>query len=137
MKKLLMIMLLAVAGVTASGDDFSYLKVVDNNGKATTLNVDGLKITFSDGNMVATTGSTTKSLSLSTLSFMLLTNDEPAGLLGDVDGDGTVGVTDVTVLINYILGDKVTVFIKENADINFDNDIDVVDVTGLINLILN
>ena len=53
---------------------------------------------------------------------------------GDVNRDGKVNVTDVTALVNMILGsiDKD----EESADVNGDGKINVSDVTALINIIL-
>ena len=55
-------------------------------------------------------------------------------LRGDVNGDGKVNVTDVTALINMILG----VIPKDEAcaDINGDSKVNVSDVTALVNIIL-
>lgn len=56
--------------------------------------------------------------------------------VGDVNGDGVINVTDVTLLVNNILGIKNDKFIFENADVNGDNVINVSDVTALVNIIL-
>ncbi len=56
------------------------------------------------------------------------------GLKGDVNGDGRVNVSDVTALINMILG--VIPKDEARADINGDGKINVSDVTALINIIL-
>ena len=56
------------------------------------------------------------------------------GLKGDVNGDGRVNVSDVTELINMILG--VTTMNKARADVNGDGQVNVSDVTALINIIL-
>lgn len=53
---------------------------------------------------------------------------------GDVNGDGKVDVSDVTALINMILG--TTTADLDVADINADGILDVTDVTALINAIL-
>lgn len=53
---------------------------------------------------------------------------------GDVNGDGKVDVSDVTALINMILG--TTPADLKVADINADGILDVTDVTALINAIL-
>ena len=53
---------------------------------------------------------------------------------GDVNGDGRVNVSDVTELINMILG--VTTMNKTRADVNGDGQVNVSDVTALINIIL-
>jgi hypothetical protein len=53
---------------------------------------------------------------------------------GDVNDDGQVNVSDVTVLINMILG---TVTMNDAvADVNADGQVNVSDVTALINIIL-
>ena len=55
-------------------------------------------------------------------------------LKGDVNRDGKVNVTDVTALVNMILG--VIAKDEESADVNHDGRINVSDVTALINIIL-
>ena len=55
-------------------------------------------------------------------------------LRGDVNGDGRVNVSDVTALINMILG--VIPKDEARADINGDGKVNVSDVTALINIIL-
>ena len=57
--------------------------------------------------------------------------------LGDVNGDGTVSVTDVTLLVNRILGLPDDGLVIKNADLNGDGMISVADVTLLVNVILN
>lgn len=56
------------------------------------------------------------------------------GIVGDVNGDGELNASDVTVLVNRLLGteDKA----EYTYDINGDSKIDVSDVTTVINLIL-
>ncbi|MBQ4224280.1 MAG: dockerin type I repeat-containing protein, partial [Prevotella sp.] len=57
--------------------------------------------------------------------------------LGDVNGDGTTNVTDVTLMVDYILGKEVDdSFLFENADITRDGIISVTDVTALTDIIL-
>lgn len=58
-------------------------------------------------------------------------------LLGDVNGDGFVNITDVICLVNYILNPETTTIIFKAADINGDNNINIVDAVGIVNLILN
>ena len=55
-------------------------------------------------------------------------------LKGDVNRDGKVNVSDVTALVNMILG--VITKDEESADVNHDGKINVSDVTALINIIL-
>ena len=59
-----------------------------------------------------------------------------AGLLGDVNDDGKVNVTDVMLLVNHIIGNNSTIFNIANADVNSDNRITVTDVMVLVNIII-
>jgi len=60
--------------------------------------------------------------------------DEP--LIGDVNGDGEVNISDVTTLIDYLLGREGEGFDREAADLNHDDEINISDVTELIDLLL-
>ena len=57
-----------------------------------------------------------------------------SGHHGDVNGDGKVNVSDVSTLINMILG--ITPMDETRADVNGDTKVNVSDVTALINIIL-
>ena len=63
-------------------------------------------------------------------------------LLGDANDDGQVNVTDVTVIVNYVLTKDATFINLRNANMNNDfkedgtPDINITDVTFLVNLIL-
>ncbi len=65
-----------------------------------------------------------------------LTSGSTSTVLGDVDGDGTVSVTDVAWIVNHILGVSDDNFIIANADINGDGEIDVNDVMATVSIIL-
>lgn len=56
-----------------------------------------------------------------------------AGILGDVDGDGQVDVTDVNILINMMLGKAIS---SPVADVTGDGMVDVSDVNAVINIML-
>ena len=56
--------------------------------------------------------------------------------LGDVNGDGSLSVTDVGMMISYILQTNPEGFNKDAADMNGDGDITVTDVGALITKIL-
>jgi hypothetical protein len=58
-------------------------------------------------------------------------------LVGDVNGDDEVNITDVTLIASYILGNQVESFDETVADMNDDGKIDIADVTSIINTILN
>lgn len=57
-------------------------------------------------------------------------------LLGDVNGDGSVDVSDVNIVINIMLGKVQASTYPGNADCNGDNNVDVSDVNIIINIML-
>lgn len=72
------------------------------------------------------------------LTFKLeIVENQPIVTLGDVNDDGTVNVTDVVVLINYLMGSGNGAINVGNADVYQDNDINISDITTLINMIMN
>ena len=54
---------------------------------------------------------------------------------GDVNHDGDVNIADVTLLIDYLLGNQVEICTL-CADVDFSGDINIADVTGLIDNLL-
>ncbi|MDO4510996.1 MAG: leucine-rich repeat protein [Bacteroidales bacterium] len=57
-------------------------------------------------------------------------------IMGDVNGDGLLDVSDVSAMISYVLGDVPDPFIIEVADLTGDGNIDISDVTTLIEYVL-
>ena len=58
-------------------------------------------------------------------------------LKGDINGDGDVDVIDVTILVDYILGNNPDDCNESACDVNENGEIDVIDVTTLVDIILN
>lgn len=58
-------------------------------------------------------------------------------LVGDVDNDGRVNITDVVKMINAVMSENWDSINQENADINGDGVWNITDVTSLINIIMN
>ena len=56
--------------------------------------------------------------------------------MGDLDFDREVNITDVTLLIDYLLGDRSTTINTVRADVNQDHKIDITDVVDVIDMIL-
>ena len=79
-------------------------------------------------------GTLTKYKSTIPWSYFLNIEQEGGGTPGDVNGDGKVNVSDVTALINMIMG--LTPMDESVADVNGDGRVNVSDVTALINIIL-
>ena len=59
------------------------------------------------------------------------------GLLGDVNDDGLVNLTDVTLLIGSVMNDYYSSINSHHADVNGDGLINLTDVTLLISLVIN
>lgn len=62
---------------------------------------------------------------------------KPVSVLGDVNDDGIVNISDITALIDYLLGNEVEKINKFNADIQDDASLNISDVTSLIDYVLN
>ena len=60
-----------------------------------------------------------------------------AGLRGDVNGDGEVNISDVTLLINAVLNDDFSPINQANSDMDGNGVINVSDVTALIAVVMN
>jgi O-glycosyl hydrolase len=85
-----------------------------------------------DRNMPATYGG--EDITIPARSVVTLVMDlVPLTLVGDVNGDGTVDVSDVNAIINIMLGKNEP---TPAADINGDSYIDVSDVNAVINIML-
>ncbi len=115
--------------------DPSYMRILGNEAKFSNINLTDPV----SGNVLTYIANNTCYLDLSgednipdVLDFTTTGNV----LKGDVDGNGLINVTDVTVAINYILNKPVTTFIFENADVKEDQVINMSDVSAIINIIL-
>ena len=60
----------------------------------------------------------------------------PNIIIGDINMDGLVNISDVTILIDFLLGNEVSPFDSQAADMNPDGDINISDVTMLIDYLL-
>ena len=59
-----------------------------------------------------------------------------AVLLGDVDVDGAVTVSDVVKMVNVVLNESADDVIMKHGDVNGDGDLDVADVVAIVNKVL-
>lgn len=132
-------MLIALVAMVASADTYSYLKFTRTDGSTVTYSVEGIKLTYDDTNVTITNVDGTASLPLAQVQNMEFTNDAGSSttvIRGDVNGDGSVNITDVSQLINYLQGGDVEI-VQAAANCNGDNDVNISDVTMLINFLLN
>ena len=58
-------------------------------------------------------------------------------MLGDVNGDGSVNISDVTALIDYLLSGNASGINLSGADCNQDSSVNISDVTSLIDYFLS
>jgi hypothetical protein len=58
-------------------------------------------------------------------------------ILGDANADGTVNVSDIVEMVNYIMNNASSRFVKVAADVNEDGDVNVTDIVAVVNIILN
>lgn len=59
-----------------------------------------------------------------------------SGLNGDADGDGETTIADVSILIDYLLGNTAANINQANADLDGDGEVTIADVSDLIDLLL-
>ena len=92
------------------------IEVKDANGNEVELDEDDMSFTMPDSDVTIT------------VTWKL------AGVKGDVNGDGTVDISDVVALVNIILNGSSDY--QAEADVNNDGGIDISDVVALVNIIL-
>ena len=107
----------------ASGETF-YVRLADTS-------TDG----YYEGTITATAGTVTAYANVE--GEVIAPAVPPVVLYGDVNCDGHLTISDVTVLINYLLGGNPDPFDSIAANVNQDANISISDVTTLINMLLN
>lgn len=78
------------------------------------------------------------SFNVDDLTFKVEKIEEPqvTPLYGDVNDDGVVNISDVTLLIDYVLNSGTILINEVNSDMNSDHVINITDITSLIDYIL-
>ena len=137
MKKKILMTMFALWGVLQGAwcNDYLYLTFQNADGTTKSLSVESLSITFEDGKLMATNVDGEEALSLSDLSKMYFSKNTSI-LIGDVNMEGLVNITDAVCLVNYLLTNDGTGINLLAADVNNDSGINITDVVSLINLIL-
>ena len=67
---------------------------------------------------------------------LLIKKAKKPALIGDVNGDGEVNITDISLTVEYVLTDTADPFIFENADTNGDGEINVTDISAIVDIVL-
>ena len=130
-------MLIALVAMVASAETYNYLKFTKTNGSTVTYSVEGLKLTYDNANVYVTNAETTTTIALAEVQDMYFSNEAGGNEFkrGDVNNDGNVSISDVTALIDYLLGSNTDIN-TDAADCNTDNNISIADVTALIDYLL-
>lgn len=133
MKRFFLAAVALILSFAAYADDEVGLYVV-TSAETTTTSVSTLqKITFSNGNVVVQTKdgeSTSTPMSDVTKMYFDFIKTE-THLVGDVNEDGTVDISDIVADINQIAGTATFRY----ADVNEDETVDISDIVAIINII--
>ena len=131
-------MLIALVAIVASAETYNYLKFTKTNGSTVTYSVEGLKLTYDNSNVYVTNAETSATIALAEVQDMYFSNEGGSSsfIRGDVNNDGTVSISDVAALIDYMI-DNTTVINLDAADCNADQNVSIADVSALIDYLLN
>ena len=131
-------MLIALVAMVASAETYNYLKFTKTNGSTVTCSVEGIKVTYDNNNITVTNNEGTTTIALAEVQDMYFSNEAGGNdfMLGDVNKDGSVTISDVTALIDYLLSGDDTGLDLDAADCNNSTDISISDVTTLIDYLL-
>ena len=138
MKKTIITMLIALVALVSSAETYSYLKFTKAGGTTVTCSVEGLKITYDSSNITVTNVDGTTTIALANVQDMYFSNEGGGTTFtpGDVNGDGQVNITDVTLLISAVLSSDYSAIIEQAADMNGDGAVNITDVTLLISNVM-
>ena len=90
---------------------------------------------YEDGNMVGNT--TWFDYEGKALSVFEAIKEDMQPIMGDVNGDGLVDMSDVNKIVQYLLGNTPDGFDEKAADVNGDGEIGMPDIMFIVNYILN
>lgn len=99
MKRFMILSVLVVTAAFARATDYKYLVLQQTDGTVIPLSTDGLRLTFSDGNLVASDGTT---VSLSSLSMMCFSEDATA--IETISYGNDVSAVDVYTVSGVLVG---------------------------------
>ena len=117
--------------LTALGMTASYSACVTTLGTGLAITEPAGAKFNSSGTVVSSTGSTIAGTNV------VISKQTATVTRGDVNGDGSVNISDVTTLIDYLLSGNASGINLSAADCNQDNAVNISDVTGLIDFLLS
>ena len=132
---LLLLMLMAVTSWARAADvKFLSLNV---NGTPVVINLaEPPKITYTGNVLHIQTGNSETTVDVPVANIQATTFQELSEIIGDANNDGHIDVADVVAVVNDILENPASSFVKKFADVNNDGNVDVADVVQIVNLIL-
>lgn len=134
MRKIVLSVVIALFGLlSVQASDYTKLTFQQVDGTKQSVDLQSLVITFSDGQLLATNENGDQSFALRNLAKMYFST---SSIIGDVNRDGSVNISDVICIINYILNGDGSNIDLEAAELNGDGTINISDATKLINMIL-
>lgn len=134
MKKRILSVVIALFGLLSlQASNYTKLTFQQIDGTKQSVDLQSLVITFSDGQLLATNANGDQSFALRNLAKMYFST---SSIIGDVNRDGSVNISDVICIINYILNGDGSNIDLEAAELNGDGTINISDATKLINMIL-
>lgn len=111
MKRIYLSLMLLLGVTTASAQSYDYLILKENNGNVTGLKIDGLKLTFNEGNIVAQNAEGTKTIALADMQKMYFGGDPTSvGTVTNGDVKDLVTVENGSLKVNAPADAKVAVY---------------------------
>ena len=140
--KIITSMLLTFLAIAVWAKEVADAKIIvwQKDGKTTEILFKQMpEFTYKDGNVSTTVNGVSYSWPLSQLHKFTFeaAPSGTSGLQGDANGDGHITITDAVAVVNYILGNASSDFVKANADVNGDGYITITDAVAIVNIILN
>ena len=93
--------------LAAQAADYEYLTIEKSDGTAQSLTAVGLKITFSNGNLMATSGTERATIALSDLSRMYFSNTKEATAIDNLQMDDLQSAADKDIEIYDLQGRRI------------------------------
>ena len=120
MKTLFATLALALSATSLSAQNYDYLVFQNNDNTAKSISVDGLKITFENGNAVATVNGKSETFALDNLKKLYFSEKEITGIKQIVSADDQIRVNVENGKLQIVApeGSKVAVYSIDGRRVN-------------------